>query len=62
MMPEGYKRATYRGIPCYYNEEEYDLLDINRFYGTLISIALFIDIEVLKVEGFNIWIETEDYD
>lgn len=52
-----WKKARYAKIPCYFNEETRDIVGRNLFYDLLISIVLWIDINIARVEGFVIEID-----
>lgn len=54
------KKARYFGIPCYFNPETTDLRGRNKFYSFLLEIALWVDINIIGVEGFVIHIKDEN--
>ena len=63
MIKEGYKRGYYRRIPIYARESTafgVELEGRNWFYGLLVDFMLFVDTEILMVEGFDIWIEEDN--
>lgn len=57
--PEGFKRAYYRSIPCYYNPRTEELIGRNKFYDILTTINVWWDINIIQVEEFPILIEEE---
>ncbi len=54
------KKASYRGIPCRYNSVTDELVGSNWFLDTIISIIIFFDAYILKVDGFPVWVEVDD--
>lgn len=53
------KKARYRGIPCFFNPDTYEIMGRTWFYDKLINLLMWIDIEILGVEEFKIWMEDE---
>ena len=53
--------AKYRGIPCWYNKFNEEIKGKNLFYDILIDIAIWIDINIIEVEEFPIWIEIDNF-
>ena len=53
------KSARYRGIPCWYDNITEEIKGKNLIYDLLIDIALYIDVNIIEVEEFPIWIEKE---
>lgn len=53
----GFKLAYYRRIPAYFNEDTNELKGRSFFYDLLISINIFIDNEILRIDHFPILIE-----
>jgi hypothetical protein len=51
-----FKRAKYRGIPCWYNEQTDELRTNNWLYGVLVNINLWVDFQLLGLEKLPIWI------
>ena len=63
MIKEGYRRGYYRRIPIYARDTidfGVELEGRNWFYGLLLDFMLFVDTEILMVEGFDIWIEEDN--
>ena len=54
------KKAYYRKIPCYFNIETSELWGRNWFYDILVDINIWIDVHIVQVEGFSIYIEDTD--
>lgn len=52
-----YKKARYRGIPIFFNEENNEVKGRNWLYDLLLSINIWFDVEIVGVEGFPIYIE-----
>jgi len=52
-------KSKYRHIPCIYNQFTDEIKGINKFCDFLLSIALWIDINIIKVDGFKL--EVEDW-
>ena len=52
--PEGFKNARYAGIPCWLNFADNELIGQNWFYDKILSVILFIDINLFLVDGFRI--------
>ncbi len=57
---EGFKKAYYRKIPAYFNEETYELIGRNWFYDLLIDWNVWFDFVILELDGLPIFIEKED--
>lgn len=57
---DGFKKAKYRGIPCYYNEETEELGGRNWFYDILVSINIFLDYEIFLLDELPIWIDVDE--
>lgn len=55
------RKAFYRGIPCYYNPCNDMLWGRNWLYEILLNVTIWIDINVVNIDEFPIWIE-EDKD
>lgn len=53
------KKAYYRRIPAYYNEETNELRGRNWFYDKLIDINIWIDINIIELDGFPIIVEDD---
>ena len=51
------KRAFYRKIPCFYNEQTGEIKGRNKIYDILIDINIFIDFEILGIEYLPIKVE-----
>lgn len=54
------KKGFYRGIPVWVNVENSYSAEIrgrNWFYDKLVNIMVWIDVEIIMVDGFDIWIE-----
>jgi len=60
-MKEYHKRkAYYRIIPCYYNPINDELWGRNWFWDFVLGIVLWVDVNILEVEGFSIHIEKDE--
>ncbi len=57
---EGFKKAYYRKIPAYFNEETHELIGRNWFYDILIDWNVWFDFVILELDGLPIFIEKED--
>ncbi len=53
------KNASYRGIPCWYNPINEEVRGKNWFYDNLISILILVDVYLLQVEEFKLWVEVD---
>jgi hypothetical protein len=53
-------KAYYRKIPAYFNPETNELYGRNWFYNLLITINLWVDVNIVQVEEFPIEIEDSD--
>jgi hypothetical protein len=53
------KKAKYRGIPCYFNIFTCEIEGRNWFYDLLLDLNIWIDVNIVGVEGFPIIIEEE---
>lgn len=53
------KNAKYRGIPCYFNVINNEIIGKNFFYEFLINIIIWFDINIFMVSEFPIWIEVD---
>lgn len=53
------RKAYYRNIPCWYNPINDELKGRNWLYELFLGIALWIDINIVEVEGFPIYIEKD---
>jgi len=54
------KRGYYHGIPVYANVLTGSGVEIegrNWFYNILVDIMIWIDVEIIMVDGFDVWIE-----
>lgn len=51
------KRAYYRKIPAYFNEETLEIRGRNKFYNWLIAINIWIDINIVGIDEFPILVE-----
>ena len=58
-MKENYKKAFYRRIPAYFNEETNDIKGRNCIYDILIDINIWIDLNVIGIEEFPIIVEKD---
>ncbi len=58
--PKDYKKASYNGIPCYFNVETNDMIARGWLSGIALSVQLWIDVHILNVEGFDIKVYDED--
>lgn len=56
------KKAYYRKIPAYFNEETLELRGRNKFYDWLISINIWFDVNILRLDGFPILVEKTEKD
>lgn len=56
-MKTGFKKAYYRQIPAYFNEETGELIGRNWFFDKLIAINIFIDVKIIRIEEFPILVE-----
>lgn len=54
------KKAYYRRIPCYFNEETNEIIGRNKFYDILIDINIWFDYEILNLEELPVWIEEDN--
>ncbi len=54
------RRGYYRGIPIYFSEYENEIWGRNGFYDALLSVMLWIDIEIFEEEDFPIWLEDKE--
>ena len=54
------KNARYRGIPCYWNPINDEIVGKNWLYDLLIDIALWVDINVINVDEFPLWVEVDE--
>ncbi len=52
-----FKIAYYRRIPAYFNPKTNELKGRNLFFDLLISVNIFIDTEILKIDHFPILIK-----
>ncbi len=59
MKNTNFKKAYYRSIPAYFNLETNEIKGRNWFYNILISINLWIDINIIEVEEFPIMVEKD---
>lgn len=50
-------KATHRSIPCFYNQCNEELWGRNKFWDILLSIALWIDVNVFMVDELLLWVE-----
>lgn len=57
---KGFKKALYRRIPVYYNEETTEMIGRNWFYDLLAEINAYIDFYILEVEEVPILIEVDE--
>jgi hypothetical protein len=54
------RNASYRGIPCWYNPINDEITPKNKFYSILIDIVLWIDVNILMIKEFPIWVEVDE--
>ncbi len=54
------KNASYRGIPCWYNSVTEELKGKNWFYDLLISLNIWLDFNVIKIDSLPLWIEVDE--
>ena len=54
------RNARYWGIPCWYNPFNDELSGKNLIYELLLKIVLWIDVNILEVEEFSIWIDVDE--
>jgi hypothetical protein len=59
-IPKGFKKALYRRIPVYYNEETTEMIGRNWFYDLLAEINAYIDFHILEIEEVPILIEVDE--
>ena len=59
-IPKRFKKALYRRIPIYYNEETTEMIGRNWFYDLLAEINAYIDFYILEIEEVPILIEVEE--
>lgn len=49
--------AKYRFIPCFYNQFTEDIKGQNKMWDILLDIVLWIDVNIVGVEEFPMWVE-----
>lgn len=54
------RNAKYRGIPCYLNPINNEIIGKNFFYEFLIDIIMWFDINIFMVDEFPIWVEVDE--
>lgn len=54
------KKARYRKIPIYFNPDTGEIKGRNKFYDILVDINIWIDIKIVNIEYFPIWIEEDE--
>ena len=54
------RNASYRGIPCWYNPVNDELKGKNWFYDFIVSLNIWFDFHVLRMEGLPIWVEVDE--
>jgi len=55
-----FRNAKYRGIPCFYNPMNNEIIGKNWFYNLLIDIMLWIDLVIIEVDEFPLWVEVDE--
>ena len=58
-MEKKFKKAHYRSIPAWFDEENNEIFGRNWFCDILIDINIWLDVNVFQVEDFPIYIEEE---
>jgi hypothetical protein len=53
------RNASYRGIPCWYNPINEEVIGKNWMYDKIISFLIFVDVYLLEVEEFKLWVEVD---
>lgn len=53
------KNAYYRGIPCYFDPIDCEIMGRNWFWDILVDINIFIDFTILELEELPIEIEED---
>ncbi len=53
------KNASYHGIPCWYNPINEEVTGKNWLFDKLISVLILIDVYLLRVEEFQLWVEVD---
>lgn len=54
------RNARYRFIPCWWNPATDEITGKNWFYDFLIDVMLWIDINIVQVDEFPLWVEEID--
>ena len=54
------RKARYRGIPCYWNPVNDEIVGRNWFYDKLIDIMIWIDLVIIDVDEFPLWVEIDE--
>lgn len=54
------KNASYRGIPCWYNPINDEITGKNWLCRRLIDVIVWIDVNILLVEQFSIWVDVDE--
>lgn len=53
------RNARYRGIPCWYNPFNNELVGKTWLYDKLLQLAVWFDVYVTEVEEFKVWVEVD---
>lgn len=59
-MAKRIRKATYMGIPCWYDMLTDELTGRNRFYDFLLDIALYFSLYVLRKDDIEFWVEVDE--
>ena len=57
---EGFVKARYSElyrIPIWYKEETEEIVGRNWFYDLILDIVVWIDVEIIRIESFDILVE-----
>lgn len=49
--------AKYRFIPCWFNDFTNDVSGKNKMWNMLLGIVIWIDVNVVGVDEFPLWVE-----
>jgi len=54
------KRATYHGLPCWYNPINEDIQGVNWISDKLISLLIWFDVNIAMVDEFRLLVEVDN--
>ena len=55
-----YRKATYHGVPCWYDSETSRIHGRNLIFHWLVLLNIWLDEKVFCTDGFEIWVDEDE--